>query len=185
MKKDNKSVMVSGGNAYALKYADHIINVPLNSSENVFASEPVPFVGMVLHGYKNFAGTAINLDGDYEKSVLKAIENGASPYFILSYQHANTSELKSFIDFSKYYSIRYNIWFSDLVDTYNKLNGALSSVKYETITDHRTIDTRVVKVTYSNGEVFVLNYNINDYTYTDEAGAEHIVPAMDYVKFGK
>ena len=185
MKEDNGSLMISGGNAYALKYADHIINVPLSSSENVFASEAVPFTGMVLHGYKNFAGTAINLDGDYEKSVLKAIENGASPYFILSYQQANTSELKSFIDFSKYYSIRYNIWLDDLVDTYNKLNGALSSVKYETITAHDTIDTRVVKVTYSNGETFVLNYNIDDYTYVDEAGTEHVIPAMDYAKFGK
>ncbi len=185
MKEDNKSLMISGGNAYALKYADHIINVPLSSSENVFASEAVPFTGMVLHGYKNFAGTAINLDGDYEKSVLKAIENGASPYFILSYQHANTSELKSFVDFSKYYSIRYNIWYDDLVETYNKLNTALASVKYETITSHDTIDTRVVKVGYSNGETFILNYNIDEYKYVDEAGTEHIVPAMDYVKFGK
>ena len=185
MKNDHKSVMVSGGNAYSLMYADHILNVPLNSSENVFASEAVPFVGMVLHGYKNFAGTAINLDGDYEKSVLKAIENGASPYFILSYRHENTSELKSFIDFSKYYSIRYNIWIEDLVDTYNKLNGALSSVKYETITNHETIDSRIVRVTYSNGEQFVLNYNINDYTYVDDDGVETVVPAMDYVKFSK
>ena len=185
MKADNGSLLVDGGNAYSLKYADHILNVPLNSSENVFASESIPFVGMVLHGYKNFAGTAINLEGDYEKSVLKAIENGASPYFILSYQHNNTSELKSFVEFSKYYSIRYNIWLSDLVDTYNKLNDALSSVKYETITGHDIVDTRIVRVTYSNGEQFVLNYNINDYTYTDEAGTEHTIPAMDYVKFGK
>ncbi len=184
MKTDNGSLMVSGGNAYSLQYADHILNVPLNSSENVFASEAVPFLGMVLHGYKNFAGTAINLDGDYEKSVLKAIENGASPYFILSYQHANTSELKSFVDFSKYYSIRYNIWLDDLVETYNKLNGALSSVKYETITNHETLDTRIVRVTYSNGEQFVLNYNIDEYTYTDDAGQQHIIPAMDYAKFG-
>ncbi|MBR3996255.1 MAG: hypothetical protein IKI97_13390 [Clostridia bacterium] len=185
MKSDNGSLLVDGGNAYALEYADHILNVPLNSSENVFASESIPFVGMVLHGYKNFAGTAINLDGDYEKSVLKAIENGASPYFILSYQHNNTSELKSYAEFTKFYSIRYNIWLSDLVETYNKLNDALSSVKYETITGHDIIDTRIVKVTYSNGEQFVLNYNIDDYTYTDEAGTEHTIPAMDYVKFGK
>ncbi|MBR5308785.1 MAG: hypothetical protein IKU43_08440 [Clostridia bacterium] len=185
MKEDNKSIMVNGGNAYALAYADHILNIPLNSSENVFASEAVPFVGMVLHGYKNFAGTAINLDGDYEKSVLKAIENGASPYFILSYQHNNTSELKSFIDFSKYYSIRYNIWVNDLVDTYNTLNDALSSVKYETITNHETLETRIVRVTYSNGEQFVLNYNIGDYEYTDEAGNTTTIPAMGFVKFAK
>lgn len=159
MKEDNGEVLVSGGNAYALPYVDHILDIPLTSSENVFATEAVPFYGMILHGYKSFAGTAINLDGDYEKSVLKAIENGASPYFILSARSENTSELKSFVDFSKFYSIRYNIWKEDLVKTYNQLNDALGSVKYETITDHKYLDTRVVRVDYSNGEYFILNYN--------------------------
>ncbi len=159
MKEANGELLVSGGNAYVLPYADHILDVPLTSSENVFATEAVPFYGMILHGYKSFAGTAINLDGDYEKSVLKAIENGASPYFILSARNENTSELKSFVDFSKYYSIRYNIWKEDLVKTYNQLNDALGSVKYETITNHEYLDTRVVRVDYSNGEYFILNYN--------------------------
>jgi len=185
MKADTGSVLISGGNAYALKYADHILDLPLNSSENVFASDAVPFLGMVLHGYKNFAGTAINLDGDYEKSVLKAIENGASPYFILSYQHNNTSELKSFVDFSKYYSIRYNIWLDKLTETYNTLNNALSSVKYETIVGHEILDTRIVRVTYSNGESFVLNYNIDDKEYVDSEGNEFTVEKMNFLKFDK
>ncbi len=177
MKEDNGSLMVSGGNAYTFASADHIINAPLTSSENVFATESVPFYGMVLHGYKSFAGTAINLDGDYEKSVLKAIENGASPYFILSARNENTSELKSFADFSKYYSIRYNIWKEDLVKTYNRLNDALGSVKYETITSHKYIDNRVVKVEYSNGTSFILNYN------TSPVEVDGVtVEAMDFVK---
>ena len=161
IKEDNGSVLVSGGNAYVLPYVDHIVNMPLTSSENVFASEAVPFYGMVLHGYKNYAGTAINLDGDFEKSLLKAIESGASPYFILSARNENTSELKSFVDFSKYYSIRYNIWREDLAKTYETLNEALKDVKYETITSHEYLDTRVVKVQYSNGTTFLLNYNVD------------------------
>lgn len=177
MKEDNGSLLVGGGNAYVLPYADHIIDVPLASSENVFASEAVPFYGMVLHGYKNFAGTAINLDGDYEKSVLKAIENGASPYFILSARNENTSELKSFVDFSKFYSIRYNIWKQDLVETYNTLNEALGDVKYETITNHEYIANRVVRVEYSNGTAFILNYNTNPIKVNGV-----VVEAMGFVK---
>lgn len=177
MKEDNGSLLVGGGNAYVLPYADHIIDVPLASSENVFASEAVPFYGMVLHGYKNFAGTAINLDGDYEKSVLKAIENGASPYFILSARNENTSELKSFVDFSKFYSIRYNIWKEDLVETYNTLNEALGDVKYETITNHEYIANRVVRVEYSNGTTFILNYNTSPIKVNGV-----VVEAMGFVK---
>ncbi len=177
IKEDNGSVLVSGGNAYALPYVDHIINMPLTSSENVFASEAVPFYGMVLHGYKNYAGTAINLDGDFEKSLLKAIESGASPYFILSARNENTSELKSFKDFSKYYSIRYNIWREDLAKTYETLNEALKDVKYETITSHEYLDTRVVKVQYSNGTTFLLNYNTNPVEIDGVA-----IEAMGFVK---
>ncbi len=168
MKEDNGSVLVDGGNSYTLKYADHILNMPVDSSRNVYTSEAIPFIGMVLHGYKEYTGTAMNLDGDYKYSILKAVENGASPYFILSYtsdEFDNTSELKNYPEFRKYYSIKYNIWKNDLVETYNTLNDALSNVKYSTISSHEYIDERVVKVTYSNGVSFILNYNDEPYEY--------------------
>ena len=177
LKESDGSVMVDSGNAYVLGSADHILGLPLDSSKNVYASAAVPFYGMVLHGYVEYAGTAINLDGDFEYSVLKAIESGASPYFILSYRHENTSELKSFTDFSKYYSIRYNIWKDDLFGTYKKLNDALKTVKYDTITEHEILDTRVVKVTYSGGTSFILNYNTKPVTVDGET-----IPAMDFLK---
>ena len=127
-------IMIDGGNAYALKYADHILNVPLDSSQNINTSMSVPFMGMVLHGSTEFAGTAINLDGDYEYSVLKAIENGANLYYIVSKD--NTSELKTFPEFSKYYAIRYDNWKQDMIDTYNTFNAAMKKVKYSFISEH-------------------------------------------------
>ena len=157
MKTDMGSVMINGGNAYTLPYADHILDVSLDSSLNINTSEAVPFVGMVLHGNVEFAGTAINLDGDYDYSVLKAIENGANLYFILSKD--NTSELKQFKNFSKYYAISYDIWKDDLLETYNVFNEAMKKVKYSYIVDHETLATRVVKVVYDNGIGFILNYN--------------------------
>lgn len=157
MKADMGSVMLNGGNAYTLPYADHILDVSLDSSLNINTSEAVPFVGMVLHGNVEFAGTAINLDGDYDYSVLKAIENGANLYFILSKD--NTSELKQFKNFSKYYAISYDIWKDDLLETYNVFNEAMKKVKYSYIVDHETLATRVVKVVYENGIGFILNYN--------------------------
>lgn len=160
IKTDVGSVMLNGGNAYTLPYVDHVLDVSLDSSLNINTSESIPFVGMVLHGNVEFAGTAINLDGDYEYSVLKAIENGANLYFILSKD--NTSELKQFEDFSKYYAISYDIWKQDLLETYNVFNEAMKQVKYSYITDHETLGDRVVKVMYENGVGFILNYNTHD-----------------------
>ncbi len=160
IKEDNSSVMINDGNSYAIPYADHILNVPLESSLNINASESIPFVGMVLHGNVDFSGRPINLDGDFDYSVLKAIENGASLYFVLSKE--NTSELKQFERFSRYYAIGYDIWKEDLVNVYKKFNEAMKKVKYSYITDHEKIDDKVYKVVYDGKTEFILNYNTHD-----------------------
>lgn len=128
------NVMTDGGNAYSLKYVNHILNTSLDSSRYTNASNSVPFLGMVLHGYVNFAGTPTNMAGDIRYELLKIIENGASPYFTLSYQ--NTSKLKEDSDLAQYYSVNFDIWKEDLVTYYNILNDALKDVKYSPIVDH-------------------------------------------------
>lgn len=134
MYESDYSVMLEGGNAYTLGYADHILEVSLDSSRYSRASESVPFAGMVLHGCVNFTGEAINMAGDTKYELLKAIENGASIYFTLSMQ--NTSLLKSHDDLSKYYSVAYDIWYDELVEIYNRLNGAVADLQDKQIVDH-------------------------------------------------
>ncbi len=175
MKADNGSLMVEGGNAYTLPYVDHVLDVSLDSSLNINTSESIPFVGMVLHGNVEFAGSAINLDGDYDYSVLKAIENGANLYFILSKQ--NTSELKQFTRFSRYYAIGFDIWKDDLISTYNEFNDAMKQVKYSYITHHETLETRVVKVVYENGVGFILNYNTHPVEFDGQT-----IEAMSFIQ---
>lgn len=168
MEEDGNSILISGGNAYTYKYADLITDLPLDSSRNIYTSEAVPFLGMVLHGLVEYTGSAINLDGDFDYSVLKCIENGASPYFILSYTDEdtdNTSELKNFTQFSKYYSIKYHIWKNDMIETYKTLNDALSDVQDCELSGHKRIADDVVRVEYSNGKTFILNYGMKDYDY--------------------
>ena len=115
--------MTSGGNAYTWKYVDHILDVSLDSSRYVRSSNSVPFIGTVLHGSVQFAGTPLNMEGNIGYAKLRIIENGAAPYFILSYQ--NQTLLKEDRYFSKYYSVRYDIWHRELVDIYNELNSPL------------------------------------------------------------
>lgn len=135
---DYESVMIEGGNAYAIKYADVILNASLTSSKYVKASESIPFLGMVYHGSKVFTGSATNMEGDINEAILHAIENGASMYFILSYQ--NTSELKEDFTLSKYYSVSYDIWKEDIASYYNTLNDAIKDLQTSYIVDHEFLD---------------------------------------------
>ena len=127
-------VMTDKANAYVWKYVDHMLGMALDSSNYSFASYSVPFIGVVLHGSVSFTGEALNMEGDIQYALLKAIENGASPYFILSYR--NTQVLKEYSYLSKYYSVRYDIWKDDIVNVYNTLNDVLADVQDKYIINH-------------------------------------------------
>ncbi len=148
IKKTYGNVMTSGGNAYTLKYTEHLLNMPIDSSNYRQQSASVPFMGMVLHGYVNYTGSALNLAGDTDYSLLKSIESGASPYYLLSYNAANTMLLKQDPMLNKYYSIRYDIWRyredpitkektdGSVIEQYNRLNSALADLQTFVLSDH-------------------------------------------------
>jgi phosphohistidine swiveling domain-containing protein len=101
-------------------------------------------MGMVLHGYKSYAGDPLNMSGDVQYAILKAIENGAAPYYFLVYDHA--TDLRTSKDLSKYYSADFSSWFAKPTDTsvkdtsiqttYKTLNEAIGSLQNATITGH-------------------------------------------------
>ena len=128
------SVMTSGGNAYSWKYVDYITDVAIDSSRHARSSATVPFLGIALHGFIQTTGSAVNMEGNIDYAILRAIENGASLKFILSYK--NTELLKLYEDTSVYYSVRYDIWLNDLVERYNDINEALKDVQTSTIEQH-------------------------------------------------
>ena len=132
------SLMTDGGNVYSWSYVDHILNLDLDSSRFVKSSCSVPFLGAVLHGYVQFAGTPLNTEGDTDYAILRAIESGAGMYFVLSYR--NTSELKEDSLLSQHYSIRYDIWKEDVVAYYNQLNSVLADVQTSLIIDHKFLN---------------------------------------------
>ncbi len=131
---DYENVMINGGNAYTLPYANHIAFIATDSSRYLQASEAIPFIGMVLHGSKYFSGSPINMEGDIKSAILKAIENGSSLYFILSKQ--NTSLLKEDMLLSAYYSVSYDIWKDEVVEHYNTLNDVTKDLQTSKIVDH-------------------------------------------------
>ena len=131
-------ILTSGGNAYSWKYVDHITDIALDSSRIDFSTASVPFLGMVLHGYVEIAGTSFNTEGNLDYAFLKTLESGASLKFLLSYQ--NTATLKEYETTSKYYSIRYDIWYNDMVEKYTELNSLLKDVQTSVIVDHRFVD---------------------------------------------
>lgn len=134
---DKMSVMLEKGNIYSVKYADHIIDIPTDSSHYSFTSYSVPFIGLVLHGYVNYAGGALNYSGSPDYDLLHAIENGSALYFITSYR--NTDSLKEDEVLNKYYGVDYKNWYAEIVETYDVLNDAIGKYQKYEIVDHSVI----------------------------------------------
>lgn len=135
MTNDYDLVMTDGANAYTWKYVDYIINAPLDSSRYNTSSNAVPFIGVVLHGSVEFAGTPLNMEGNIGYSMLKAIENGAGLYFVLCYE--NYEELKEDYALSQYYSVRYDILKDDVVKYYTVLNDLTKDLQLHKIVGHQ------------------------------------------------
>ncbi len=178
-------VMVDGGNAYTWQYVDHILGASLDSSRYIVASYSVPFLGVVLHGYKNFTGTPLNMEGDLNYAKLKAIENGASIYFTLSYQ--NTQNLKEDFYLNKYYSVRYDIWFDDVIEIYTELNSELADVQMMPIIDHefltgmRVPDTDELDRDLSEQFNEVMNFQSNQQAFLEQLEAESVADARKLI----
>ncbi|HZK34653.1 MAG TPA: DUF5696 domain-containing protein [Bacillota bacterium] len=158
-------IMTEGGNSYSYPYASHIIALDSESSGYPDTDYSVPFVQMVLHGSSSYSSTPINLSGDPETELLKAVENGAGLYFELVYQNAN--KLKN-TGYRNLYSVDYHTWSDTIVNYYNRANTVLADLTNETITRHEYIEEGVPVVTYSSGAKIVVNYTDEDITVDGE-----------------
>ena len=155
--ENNQSIMLNVGNSYTYKYADHIIDIATDSSHYARSSYAIPFVGMVLHGYVNYAGSPINHSGSPEYEILRSIESGASLYYILCYQ--NTAHMKDDELLSKYYGVNYENWYDTLVENYSTLNDAIGMLQQYEIVDHRVI---IAERVIEDSEVIQQNQKIVD-----------------------
>lgn len=159
--QDIGQTMVSGGNAYAWPYSDHLINTPTASSGFALTDEEIPFYQMVIHGFISYAGAPVNLsdEQDLHKQMLRSIELGAAPYF--SWSHQPSSELK-FTHFDSMYATYYKDWYDQAVSMYKEVNKVLSPVQNARIMNHIRHQEGVVEVQYSNGISIYVNYTDKD-----------------------
>ncbi|MBZ4665289.1 DUF5696 domain-containing protein [Mahella sp.] len=160
-------------NSYLLKYVDNYLDIPLYSSEYVYETDTVPFMQIVLKGYVNYFSPFLNFSSNLEEDVLRNIEYGSYPSFILTYQPSYKLMDTASEDI---FTSEYGNWSDTIKEIYDEINGALKYVKGETIEDREVLENQIVKVTYSNGVAIIVNYSDTAYTYGDQS-----VPAKGYL----
>ncbi|MDE7327148.1 MAG: hypothetical protein K2N63_12890, partial [Lachnospiraceae bacterium] len=168
LENTGKQLMVSGGNAYTWAYTDDLINIPVSGNRYLIIDEDVPFYQMLVHGYIDYAGQAINLNDSFNRvdSVLTMVEYGSAPHF--TFTGKQSSEMK-YTGLNSLYSTTYKnqtdavgtetvfSWDELAKSVYAEVNGALKNVTDAEIVKHEVLSSGVVKVEYSNGVTIYVN----------------------------
>lgn len=152
-KRDNNAFY--NPNLYCLKYTDDYFDIPVNNSQYQYETDTVPFLQMVLKGSVDYYSTFVNQGYCSQNTVLKMIEYGTYPSFIVmaadNYQLSNTA-------MSDYFSLCFDDWEENILSVYGQLNEALGKLDGCSISEHLVLSDGVVRVTYSNGTRIYINY---------------------------
>ena len=160
LKDAKQSIVLDAENLYLVKYASEIVDIPISNSQYVYETDSVPFLQMVLRGSVDYYAPYSNQGFYSNASILKMIEYGAYPSFIV--MGADNFALND-TPLENYFSLNYKDWEDKILSVYEKVNGALSGVKGQAIIEHRVEAEGVYCTTFEGGSDIFVNYNDEEY----------------------
>lgn len=136
------------------EYVDSLLDVQIESSNYVFVGEEVPFLEIVLKGKKAMYAPYTNFNANHEAYVLKMIEYGVYPSFIVTHE---PSSLLQLTNSSHLYSTQFAEYEAQIVEYDGIFKEIHSLTNGSEIIDHKRVGEGVT-VTYENGVEIRVNY---------------------------
>ncbi len=149
----SNNVMIKGGNFYLLKNADVISELPMKCSrEESAAYVSVPFVQIILHGIVEFSYDNINLAADSKTAILRCVEYGAIPGYVMTNNNFETSD-----NYTSKFSAD-SLLNASMYDTYSAVSGVLNDLRGSRITNHYQVSDGVYCTEYESTTRIYVNY---------------------------
>lgn len=142
-------------NDYLLPYADKIYDLGMESSQYMYATDTVPFIQMVLHGYIDYYMPPLNFSSNSEEDILQMIEIGAVPSFYFTKEQAH---LLNNGPSNHIYASYFKDWTKEVKQVYDKIQEPLKAISGEQIVDRIVHKPGLVEVKYSNDVSIIVNY---------------------------
>lgn len=173
---DNYIINNTTPNQYLWAYTDRFLQTPMFNSQYIVETHTVPFLQLVLNGYIEMYSTYVNFSFYEQRDILKMIDYHTFPSFLLTKE---PSYLLQKTNSQAFFSTEYQIYQSMILDVYQKINGALSQVNEAGWVNREEISPNMIKNTYDNGKIIIINYTEEPSTYNQVT-----IPALDYVVIG-
>lgn len=151
-------IMMDYANAYAIPYADTIMNVPMSDSGYLFEDQSVPFYQIAVRGIADYAGNPWNTKADTMYEFLKSVEYGAGIHYRWIYEPSQSTKNT---EQSKLFSLNYLSEYDQAIKNYRQADTVLGPLQNQLIIRHDAVtDVENVTVTeYENGTRIYVNYN--------------------------
>lgn len=156
VKNSGHSVLLNSANSYAAGIVDCICDVPLDNGNYASFDEAIPFYQCIFSGVTPLYSTAINYSADQRLALLKAVESGVSPQFILTKN--NCVDLTDSAE-TYFYATNYESNIGNIASMVKETSGYFSAIKGLKIKSHFINDNGITKTVFENGLTVFVNYN--------------------------
>jgi hypothetical protein len=173
LSEEGASIALRNPNDIFLPMADAVLDAPLGGSGYPFVTDTVPFYQIAVGGRIPLFASALNFATNRDVYLLKMIEYGLYPSYILTEEDAF---LLRGSDNLTVFTSQYAVWKDTILREYAQLAGALNPTLGSSIKGHRYLGQQVVFIEYDNGLKVYINYGDLDRTVDT-----HVIEAKNYL----
>lgn len=148
-------LMLRNPHSYALGFAEVIVDMPTQTSRLAVVDHAIPFYQLAIAPYLEYFSPSYNMNNQFVQQtyLLHLLGTGSNPKVTLSYQSPGVLAGTSFEDYFDTYFVRQVDYLERLQNEFNALD-----LENSYLIQHESLLPGIVKVTYSQGQTFVINY---------------------------
>ena len=156
---ENMKLMLSNPISDAYAYSSSLTDIPTQDSGMRILDASIPFMQLVLDGYKTYSGESLNLETtDIRRQMIQAIESRSALKFTFTYRD---SSLLNKTEQQDLFAVDYSYWKDLIPEIYAEYERFYEQVKDASIVAHELFekDDNLRIITYSNGVKVYINYS--------------------------
>ena len=153
-------------------YMEAYLDMPLSCTSYSFITAEVPFLPLVLSGHMPYWGTYNNFDSNQRRQMLKLVEYGAFPSFLVTAEEVqklvNTNS-------SDVFTAQWDVIGDTVLKTDAEIKALWEAIGGRRMTDHTLLGNQAALVRYGDDLFIAVNYGNTAFSYQ---GTE--VPTLGY-----
>lgn len=158
-------LMASAPNLYAIDNTGIMVDMPIGTSGDNIISLQIPFLQMVISGYKDMACSPINISyGDFSVANLLSFATLPNYTFI-----KESSSVIMNTNYTELYSVCFDDWKKQAVETYNAVAQVAQKVRGVSIKSHNFFESGLCELVYENGITLIINNTDSAVDYADSS----------------